>query len=331
MIETQIAITVNRKSDFNLIEQKIIEHKIRFPVYMREYEHHYQINFTGDYEEWELDSAILQCFPGYTYVTDLGRGGDEIRLEISRYQSGYSTDGWDRVIENPLNETKYLVKKSMDKREEFNPTIKVLFENQEQYYHVNIVGGVNKTTNEQGFLLANDFKTKNEDNSAIILKDRLYPSDLDAFDAGYYKLQTVAEDDFILYQQNKKKAEKELQKPFRKIIRDFIKACNNCDEAGVLQSLYEQVSFEKCENLKSAIRTEGITAFKEHLQSAEQELCGKNFSIRSSWSFNLPCVDINMDYLSTTTTNQQGARMYKHKFLQFKFEENKIINIIDYR
>ncbi len=37
MIETQISITVNRKSDIALLEQKIIENQFQFPVYIREY------------------------------------------------------------------------------------------------------------------------------------------------------------------------------------------------------------------------------------------------------------------------------------------------------
>ena len=38
MIETEISIIVNRKSDITLLEQKIIENKFQFPVYIREYE-----------------------------------------------------------------------------------------------------------------------------------------------------------------------------------------------------------------------------------------------------------------------------------------------------
>ena len=63
MIETSIAISVNRKSDIEIIQQKIIEKSLQFPVYICEYENSYQINFTSDYEEWELDTAILNCFP----------------------------------------------------------------------------------------------------------------------------------------------------------------------------------------------------------------------------------------------------------------------------
>ena len=139
MIETDISITINRKSDIDQIEEKIIENKIRFPVYIREYEFSYQINFTSDYEEWELDTAILDCFPEYEYTADLEKGRKEIRIQISRYQSEFSTDGWGRRIDNPLDETKYLVKASANKPEKFNPKIKVLFEDKEHYYFVNIV------------------------------------------------------------------------------------------------------------------------------------------------------------------------------------------------
>ena len=121
MIETQISITVNRKSDIALLEQKIIENQFQFPVYIREYEFSYQINFTSDYEEWELYTAILSSFPGYEFTTDLERGRKEIRIQISRYQSELSTDGWGRRIENPLNETKYLIKTSINKE------IKIMF------------------------------------------------------------------------------------------------------------------------------------------------------------------------------------------------------------
>ena len=126
MIETEISITVNRKSDIDLIKQKIVENKFQFPIYIREYEFSYQINFTSDYEEWELDTAILDSFPGYEFTTDLEKGRKEIRIQIIRYQSELSTDGWGRRIENPLNETKYLVKTSASKPEKFSPKIKVL-------------------------------------------------------------------------------------------------------------------------------------------------------------------------------------------------------------
>lgn len=110
MIETEISIIVNRKTDIDLIQQKIIENNFRFPVYVLEFEEGFQIKTTSDYEEWELDTLILNSFPEYEFTTDLEKGRKEIRLQISRYQSELSTDGWGRRIENPLDETKYLIK-----------------------------------------------------------------------------------------------------------------------------------------------------------------------------------------------------------------------------
>ncbi|WP_223225280.1 hypothetical protein [Sphingobacterium cavernae] len=83
MIETEISIIVNRKTDIDLIQQKIIENNFRFPVYVLEFEEGFQIKTTSDYEEWELDTLILNSFPEYEFTTDLEKGRKEIRLQIS--------------------------------------------------------------------------------------------------------------------------------------------------------------------------------------------------------------------------------------------------------
>lgn len=327
MIETGISITINRKSDIDQIEEKIIENKIRFPVYIREYEFSYQINFTSDYEEWELDTAILDCFPEYEYTTDLEKGRKEIRIQISRYQSEFSTDGWGRRIENPLDETKYLVKKSAKKSEKFNPEIKVLFDNQEQYYYVNIVNGINKTTEEEGFLLLEDFKTKNEDNSANILKDKLYKSPLEAFHSGYNKIHDLVNADFSVFQEDKKKAIREVQKLPRKIIRDFINACNNSEINDILKNLDENIIFEKRTNWVTDNRTQGIIEFEKYLSSSAQQLCGKNFKIRSSWSFNMPFVNVGIKYYPVSSDHEK-KNLSKYEQIKFELMDDKIINII---
>lgn len=328
MIETEITITVNRKPDIDVIEQKIIERRIQFPVYIREYEFSYQILFTSDYEEFELDTIILNSFPGYEFTEDLERGRKEIRLQISRYQSELSTDGWGRPIESPLNETKYLVKTSVDKPERFNPKIKVLFEDKEQYYFINIVNGINKTTQEKGFLLIDNFKTKNEDDSAEILKDRLYKSPLEAFHSGYYKIAEIVESDFKLYLDNKKREAREIQKIPRKIIRDFINACNRFDEAGLFKNLDERAVYERRLNWKAVSRTEGLDEFKNFLNSEEQQLCNKNFKIRSSWNFFLPRVTIGVKYFPVCSDLDKQT-FEKYGQIEFLIEGNKIIQIID--
>ena len=325
MIETEISISVNRKSDIDLIEQKIIENKMKFPVYIREYEFSYQINFTSDYEEWELDRAILDVFPEHEYITDLERGRKEIRIQISRYQSELSRGDWGWQTETPLNETKYLVKKSANKPEKFSPKIKVLFEDKEQYYFVNIVEGINKVTDEKGFLLSNDF-TINGTNNAGILKDKLYTSPGEAFQSGFYKVSELVDADFRTYLETKKKEIKEIQKLPRKIIRDFINACNSSNENRVLKNLDENLVFEKLKDRKTIIKTCGISEFKEYLSFPDQQLYGKNFKVRSYWSFNLPVVTIGVKYF-LKNDGQQEPIAQRYEKMKFVVQGNRIKSI----
>lgn len=58
MIETEIKISINRKSDFETVRQNVIDSNIHFPVYIFEFDNHYEIEFVSDYEEWELDDKI---------------------------------------------------------------------------------------------------------------------------------------------------------------------------------------------------------------------------------------------------------------------------------
>lgn len=324
MIETEISISVNRKSDFESIKQIIIDRKIEFPVYILEYENHYQIRITSDYEEWELDSAILECFPEYEFTSDLDRGRKEIRLQLSRYQSSLSTDDWGRPIENPLDETKYLIKKSNDKPEKINPEITVLFHDNEQYYHINIVNGVNKTTGEKGFLLLNEFKTNNTED-AEILKDRLYETVHEAFHSGYYKIHELVNNDFQDYTEKKKKELRDQHKVPRKIVRDFINSCNKSEIESILRNLDENVIYEKWTNWQTESRYEGIKAFKEYIASSSQELCGKDFKIRSSWDIKLPKITIGIKYYPIIDNEKPNTE--KLKWVRFLLKDNKIISI----
>lgn len=326
MVETNISIAVNRKSDITLLEQTIIGNKFQFPVYIREYEFSYQIDFTSDYEEWELDTLILNSFPEYEFTTDLEKGRKEKRLQISRYQSELSTDGWGRRIENPLDETKYLIKKSVQKTPNFNPKVKVLFGDKEQFYQVNIIDGINEATNEKGFLLLNEFKNIVNDDTDFF-KDRLYKSKIEAFHFGCDKMRKLVDDDFAFYVENEKKKIREIQKIPRKIIRDFIKACNSCDESSILKNLEENITFEERKNWKTIFKTEGLSKFREYLKSSEQQLCGKNFKIRSSWNFNLPNVTIGVKYYPIST-DQGEKNISKYEQIKFELADNKIVNII---
>jgi hypothetical protein len=328
MIETHIAITVNRKSDITTIEKEIINSSVQSPVYIREYERSFQINFTSDYEQWELDQAILDRFPEYEFTQNLENGRKEIRVQLSRYQSEFSTDGWGRRIENPLDETKYLVKKSVKEIEKFNPAIRVLFENNEQHYFVNIMGGFNKTTNEEGFLLLDNFKTPNEDQETEFLKDRLYKSPLEAFHSGYHKLKELVDSDYTLYLEAEKKAIREQQKIPRKIIRDFINACNKSDLDGIVKNLSEDIVFEKLERWKTILTTNGTEELRAFLTSSTQELCTKDFKIRSQWYFDGVVVTIGLKYFSMIL-DSGATSTQKFKQLKFEFMGHKIISIVE--
>jgi hypothetical protein len=212
MIETEITILINRKSDIDLVKEKIINAKIQFPIYLFEFESHYKLTFTSDYEEWELDKAILDSFPDYEFTSDLEKGRKEIRLQISRYQSELSTNDWGRPIENPLNETKYLIRESKNQVERFNPVVKVLFENNERDYYINIVKGVDRNSGKEGFLLLNEFKTNKKDSKTEFFKDSLYNTPIEAFQFGFYKMQDLVNQDFNQFVENKKKEISKQQK-----------------------------------------------------------------------------------------------------------------------
>lgn len=330
MIETEINILINRKSDIKVIKQNIIETNIQFPVYIFEYENHYKINFVSDYEEWEFETKILDFFPEYEFTKNLENGRKEIRLQLSRYQSEFSLDEWGRQIENPLNETKYLIKKSNSKPEKFNPKIKVLFGRSEQDYYINIVNGINKATDEKGFLLLNDFKSNDENKEVEIIKDKLYKSPIEAFNNGCYKIQELVNQDFKDYIEAQKKEIREGQKLPRKLIRDFINFCNKSEIEGILKNLDENIIFEKRIRWKTVLIIEGIQEFEDYTKSPNQELFAKKFKIRSSWNINLPSITIGVKFHPITTDYEEKSRStLKYKQIRFEINNNKIISIIE--
>lgn len=327
MIETEITILINRKSDIDMIKRIIIDAKILSPIYIYEYENHFQLTLTSDYEEWELDSAILACFSGYEFTSELDRGKKEIRLQLSRNQSGLSTDDWGRVIEDPLDDTKYLIKKSNNKPEDFKPRITVMFEDKEVYYYIHTVDGRNRSTGEKGFLLLNNFQSAEYDINTEVLKDRLYKTRLEAFYWGCDKMKEQVHNDFKEYLAKKKKSLREQQKVPRKIIRDFISSCNNSDKEKMLKNIDENIVFETIYNRKITSKFKGIEAFKKYIESPEGNLCGHDFTIRSHWDFKLPIVTINLKYYPILQNNENSVQQYKT--ISFVLKEDKIIYITE--
>jgi len=328
MIETQISILVNRKSDAELIKKSIIKCKIQFPIYLFEYDEYLEVNFTSDYEEWELNTEILKCFPEYEFTENLNKGRKEIRLQLSRYQSEFCTDGWGRPIENPLNETKYLIKKSKSKLKKFNPNVTVLFDDKEQNYYVNIVDGINKQNDETGFLLLNEFRKKDVNNEFKILKDRLYKTPIEAFRFGHLKMENIVKDDFELYLKNKKKEKRSRERIPRKKVREFIKGCNVSDFEEIKKNLDKNFIFEKKVKWKTESIIEGIDEFEKHIQSTNQDLCSMNFKIRSSWNINLPnSITIGVKYFPDLA--EQNNMNLKYREYIFEFREDKIIRVTE--
>lgn len=328
MIETQISILVNRKSDEELIKNSIINCKIQSPIYIFEYEKYFRINITSDYEEWELETEILKYFPDYKFTENLEKGRKEIRLQLSRYQSELCTNGWGKPIEGPLDETKYLVRKSQKASLRFNPKITVLFEDNEKDYYVNIVDGINKSSGEKGFLLLNDFKPVEVINESLILKDRLYKNRSEAFHSGCQKMQNLVSNDFEEYLKDKKREIRKQQRIPRKMIRDFIKSCNKNDFEGILKNLDQNLIFEKRINWKTESVFNGINEFKSYIKSEKQDLCNMEFIIRSSWDLNLPKrVTIGVKYFPDLKNNDKMT--LKQREIMFEFQDNKISRITE--
>ena len=294
--------------------------KIQVPICLLEFENFYRLEFVSEYEEWELDSTILDSFNDYEFTSNIYRDRTEIRLQISRYQSSLSSDNWGRPIENPLNETKYLVKKSDNQPEKINPNIKVLFGDSERDYFVNIVTGINHTTGENGFLLLDEFKIRNKE--AEVLKDKLYKSPNEAFFSGYNKMRELVKSDFNDFIENKKKEARLQQKLPRKIIKEFITSCNQFNVEGICKNLDEEFVFEEFVKWQKVIETEGIQNFRNYLKSPDQVICSKDYRIRSSWSFNLPSVTIGLKFFPTH--NEEGNESEQLERITFIFRNNKI-------
>ncbi|MVN22871.1 hypothetical protein [Mucilaginibacter arboris] len=215
MIETSLTIILNRIEDIENIENILKDLDILSPIYIIQIDDTFQITFTTEYEYYELESKILINYCDYEFTKDLGNGRKEIRIQISRVQFPYSRDSWGRPIEDPINETYYLIKKVTKKIDaaKVNPRIKVLFEKEERSYYINIVCGVIATTDEKGFLVLNDFNEKiKADNKNNFLINELFETRTDAFWQGYNKLNNYVQNEFEEYVKNKRKINKRSKK-----------------------------------------------------------------------------------------------------------------------
>lgn len=326
-METHIYISVNRKTDIEIIKSILIKNEIEFPIYMMEYEKHIGIKFTSDYEEGELNNHICNAFSEYELTTDPDRGKKEIRLEISRFQNELISE-WGGRIENPLNETKYLIKKSAKVDVKFNPIVKVLFGTDEKSYHINIIPGINNGTQEKGFLLLNEFKEEADPEETDFFPDRLYKTKIEAFQYGIDKMEGIINNDFEEYKALKKAEKRQREKIPRKIIRDFIKDCNNNQYNSVLKNLSEDFLFEVRVNWRQKLTTQGIDNFSDYIESSYQELCGRAFKIKSNWTFNEAKISIYLETYTPPAENEETPKNIYRLQLNFRLENEKITQLI---
>ena len=208
MITTYLSFTINRKEDIEIVQKLMKHERIENPVFILEFEDRYEVSFTDEYEQWELESAIENAFPDYEFTENLGRGRKEIRIEFSRQQSSSSTDNWGRPLENPINEKKYLIKKTKGKIVKFSPQVKVLFEDSEAYYYINIVSGINKKANKTGYLVLDAYSELDKEKDTGFLKNELYKTPMEAYWSGVREIKHLAESDYEDYKKSGKRKRK---------------------------------------------------------------------------------------------------------------------------
>lgn len=205
MIISYFNLTLYRKKDILMIEKILKECQISAPILITELEDSYRINITSDYEHWELDDKILKLFPGYEFTDNIGNGRKSIRIKVSREQSSNSTDGWGRPIENSINEIKFLIKKYVVTPMQFNPKIRVLFDDESREYYINILPGINRITNEKGFLILDEFRkqcNKEDSNSFVNI---LFKTPIEAFWEGLRKVDFLTEQDYSEFRVKRKR------------------------------------------------------------------------------------------------------------------------------
>ncbi len=157
MIEIHFQLSV-LEEDLKQVHRVFKEAQIDFPIFFIDLEGAIKIEFTSDYEEYELVKEIEKLFEGYEFKKMLPLGETEIKLVLHRYHSPFSTDGWGGPIENPINEILYLIKQptAKEKKQDFKPTVAVSYKGEVKEYHINLIHG--KKGEEKGFLVLKDFE-----------------------------------------------------------------------------------------------------------------------------------------------------------------------------
>jgi hypothetical protein len=86
--------------------------------------------------------------------------------------------------------------------------------------------------------------------------------------------------------------------------------------------------YERRINWQTKLKKEGIKELIEFIKSSNQDLCSKNFKIRSQWSFNSYDITIGVKFYPALTDNAT-SNFLKYRQLSFVLKSNKIESIIE--
>lgn len=210
MLDISIDIRLNNKSDLVKVVDVLKHQYIDKPIYIVELSNSFQIIFDSEYEHFEIETEVANIYPGYEFVSDLDKGRREIKITIHRSKSPFSSDDWGRRFNSDsIETTTYLVRKSRignEKKEEPNQTFRVLFGEIEKEYTVNIVPGINKSTEEKGFIIVKD--SNDEKEKVKLLINQLFYDKSEAFWRGFNLLTEQVERDFDEYSKSLKRKRK---------------------------------------------------------------------------------------------------------------------------
>jgi hypothetical protein len=152
MIDNNFEISV-LKEDFKQVYEIIKAYEFDFPVFLIESETTIGIEFVSVYEEYEFIKDIEESFTGYDFVEKLVPGEHNIKMTVHRSQAHYASFG---VVENPLDETFFLVKTPSKDKREINPEIGVFHRQEVESYFINIINDTERDV--KGFRTLNDYE-----------------------------------------------------------------------------------------------------------------------------------------------------------------------------
>lgn len=154
MLQISINIELFDKQHIKLLLEIIKKQSISNAVFITEHQDRFQIIFENDYEQYELQQEIGNCFKGFSYTSNIDNNIEEVKLAIHITQSAMSTDNWGRQWnENDINTSKYLVKRKTAIPDIPNPKFWVLFGQELRTFAVDIRPGVNKHNDEKGYVI----------------------------------------------------------------------------------------------------------------------------------------------------------------------------------